>query len=52
MADPGAWIGRQCLGKGNPQRCVLWGSLSEGQVRVEEKRGAGLSDIYFLFLNF
>lgn len=50
LADPGAQIGRLCLGKGRP-RGAFCGCLSEGHRRGEE-RGGQSPGIVFLFINF
>lgn len=39
------------FGEGQPKRCILWGCLSEGHMRVEEREGQG-SGFLFIFKLF
>lgn len=40
------------LGEGQPEGCILWGCLSEGRMRGEEREGQGPGFLFFIFKLF
>lgn len=40
------------LGEGQPERCLLWGCLSQGHMRGEEREGQGPDFLFFVLKLF